>query len=71
MIIIFFEYVNEGSITHLFDTVWEVTGEHFEKALQAYLRQQRNKYLYLKLTTAASQPDKWRSWTALYVTRKA
>jgi len=42
MIIILFEYVNDSLITHLFNTAWEVTGDHFEKALLAYPRQQQN-----------------------------
>jgi len=42
MIINFFEYVNDSLITHLFNTVWEVTEENFEKALLAYPRQQQN-----------------------------
>jgi len=56
--------------THLFNTVWEIFTEYFDKILRPYAWQQQNLYFYLNINTAASHPDKWRNWTALCVTRK-
>jgi len=42
MIVIFLQHINDSFKSHLFNTMWGIFAEYFEKILRPYVSQQQN-----------------------------